>query len=242
MKKIFLTAATFVVFIGQIFGQTTTTTRSQRSDGRMETITRTETVQTDGQILTTTTQTITAAASFGVKASANLSDFLIRDMDNIQTNMKLGASADIFLKVESGNFAFQWEWSFFRKACEIENNNDKSRFDYEFLGAKTTWFFMGQINTSSGKIFIGAGPYVGFGIDGVQKPANIDLYKKNKETVKSIMQRWDVGLSPILGYEFNNGLIISGSYQAGFINQMSAEKDNMSMKCRMFSLGIGYKF
>ena len=246
MNKIFVTSAvTFAISLGQILGQTTsTTTQSQNREGRTETYTRTETRQADGRTITTTTHTSTVnmAASFGIKANANMSDFLIRDMDNAQSNMGLGISAGVFLKLESRNFALQYELLLYHKTSEMENKTDQSRSNYEFWGLQLPIHLMGQINAGSGKFFIGAGPYVSLGLDAVQKPANIDLYRKDPASGKPIMQRWDFGLGAILGYELKNGISINGSYQAGFINSLSAEKDMMTMKCRMVSLGVGYKF
>jgi hypothetical protein len=246
MNRIFVTSAiTFVVSLGQILGQTTsTTTQSQNRDGRTETYTRTETVQPDGRTITTTTHTSTVNmdASFGVKANANMSNFVIRDMDGYQSNMGLGMSAGVFLKLESRNFALQYELLLHYKTSEMENKAGQTPTDYRFWALELPIYFMGQINTGAGKFFIGAGPYVSVGLDAVQNPGNSDLYKKDPTTGKSIMQRWDFGLGAIIGYEFGNGISINGGYQAGFINSLSAKKDNMTMKKQTVSLGIGYKF
>ena len=246
MNRIFVTSVImFVVSFSQIMGQTTTTSRqSQVENGKIETYTRTETLQSDGRTITTTTYTSTVnmSASFGVKANANMSDFIIRDVDDYQSNGKFGASAGIFLKLESRGFALQYELALRYRSCGVENNAEHTKTDYQYWGLELPIYLMGQINAGQGKFFIGAGPYLGFGLDATRTPGNVDLYKKDKTTGKSIMHRWDFGLGAIAGYEFKNGIIINGSYQAGFINALSAEKDAMTMKCRMVSLGIGYKF
>ena len=58
------------------------------------------------------------------------------------------------------------------------------------MGAGTSPLFDGQIFTGPGKIFIGVGPYVGYGLDAKQSPGDIDLYQKDK----AIMHHWDFGL------------------------------------------------
>ena len=246
MNRFFVTSAiTFVVSLGQILGQTTTTsTQSQNREGKTETYTRTETVQPNGRTIATTTftSTVNMAASFGFKANASMSDFIVRDMENVQTNMGLGASAGLFLKLESCHFALQYELLYRYRACELKNNVAQTQTDYRYWGLELPIYLMGQINTGSGKFFIGAGPYVSLGLDAKRDPGNVDLYKKDKTSEKSIMRRWDFGLSPILGYEFNNGISMNGTFHAGFINQMNAEKDVMTLKNRMVSFGIGYKF
>ena len=93
-----------------------------------------------------------------------------------------------------------------------------------------------------GKGFIGAGPYVGLGLDAKNQPGNINLYKKYVKTDLKAMNRWDFGVGGIIGYEFNKILTISASYQGGFINILDAGKDDMSMKNEILSVGVGIRF
>jgi len=249
MQEIILTSAIMLVAsFGQIIGQTTSTTtsQSQNREGRTETYTQTETVQPGGRTITTTTSTYTmnvnANASFGLKTNANMSNFIIRNMSDYQSNMGFGFSTGIFLKLESNQFALQYEWLLHYKTSEMENKDGQMKKDYKFWSLELPIYFMGQINTGSGKIFIGAGPYVSVGIDAIQSPGSIDLYRKDKTIDKSIMHRWDFGLGAITGYEFRNGISINCVYQIGLINSLSAQKNDMTMKKQAVSLGIGYKF
>jgi opacity protein-like surface antigen len=124
----------------------------------------------------------------------------------------------------------------------MENEAGQLKTDYKYWGLELPIYIMGQINTGAGKIFIGAGPYVSVGIDAIQSPGSIDLYRKDKETDKSIMHRWDFGLGALTGYEFRNGISINCGYQIGFINSLNAQKNDMTMKRQAVSFGIGYKF
>jgi hypothetical protein len=246
MSKIFVTSAImFAISLGQILGQTTTTTtQSQNQNGKTETYTRTETQQADGRTITTTTHTTTVnmKAFFGVKANANLSNFIIRDVENCQSKMGFGVSTGVFLKLESRNFALQYELLLHYKTSKLKDDISQTETDYQLWKLELPIYLMGQINTGAGKIFIGAGPFVNLGLDAKQSPGNIDLYKKDNTIGKSIMQRWDFGPGIMVGYELKNGIAINANYQIGLINALSAEKDNMSLKNQMVSLGIGYKF
>jgi len=244
MKKILVTSAiALVVSLGQILGQSTTTTstQTQNSEGIRNLSTSTETRTPGGRTITTTTSTSTANAkvSFGIKANANMSNFFLKDMDGFQSNMGIGFSTGVFLKIESYHFALQYELLLHYKTSELKGI---TQADYKQWVLELPIYFMGQINTGSGKIFIGGGPYAGFGLDAIQNPGMIDLYKKDPTTDKSIMQRWDVGLGVIWGYEFRNGISLNSVSQIGFINRLSAEKDAISMKNQTLSVGIGYKF
>ena len=241
MKKTLLTSViAVIVSLSQMTGQSTTTTTS----GQTGTYTQTETQTSGGRTITTTTSTYThtldANASFGLKVNTNMSGFTLRDMNGFQSNIKSGISAGGFMKIESGNFALQYDLMLHYKVSEMENKIAHAVADYKYLGLEIPIHFMGQINAGAGKIFIGAGPFVSVGLDAVQEPGNIDLYRKNNTTDKSIMQRWDFGISGIVGYEFDFGLQINGGYQAGFIN--AANSDDYTMFNRSLYLGVGFKF
>ena len=244
MNKLVTSVVAVAISLGQATGQTTTTSQSQNQGKKTETHTQTVTQNPDGSTITTTTITVTPnmAASFGVKASVNLSNFIVRNVDNYQSKMKFGFSAGVFLKLESKGFALQYELLLRHKNFEMKNAENQAHTNYKYWGLELPIYFMGQINTDAGKVLIGAGPYVRVALDGKQNPGNLDLYVKNKTTNKSIMHRWDFGLGTIVGYEFKNGLSNFGTYQAGLINTLSTDKDNMSLKNQTVSFGIGYKF
>jgi len=221
--------------------------QSQDEGKKIETSTTTETRFPDGRIITTTTHTptVNVDASFGIKVNANMSNFIIRDMPDNQSNMGFGWSAGIFLKLENKeikNFAFQYDLLLHYKSSKMENEIEQTETDYQHYGLELSIYFMGQINAGSGKFFIGAGPFLNIGLDAIRNPGNIDLYRKDKATNKSEMHRWDFGLGAIVGYEFRNGISINCVYKVGLINLLSADKDIMTMKNRTISFGIGYQF
>ena len=125
----------------------------------------------------------------------------------------------------------------------MEDTISQAKSNYRYWGLEIPIYVMGQIPIKAGKFFIGAGPYVSFGLDARQSSGNVNLYKKNSLTGKSIMHRWDFGIGTMLGFEFNNGISINvGCYQGGIINVMSADKRNKSMKHQTVNFGMGYKF
>ena len=245
-KKNLATAILSFVFLSWISGQTTETkteTKSQNRDGKTETYTHTETQQPGGRTITTTTYTSTVNmnAAFGIKANANMSNYIIRDMDNYSSNMGLGFSAGVFIKLESNHFVLQYELLLQRKVSEMEHPTGQTE-EYKYWGLQLPIYFMGQISAGSGKIVIGSGPFVSVGLDSTRDPGTTDLYRKDQTNGKSIMHRWDFGLGIIAGYEFGSGISINCSYQAGLINSLNEEKYSQTMRNQVISFGIGYKF
>ena len=77
-------------------------------------------------------------------------------------------------------------------------------------------------------------------IDARYKDADVNLY--DEVAGKTPMNRWDVGLGAILGYELDNGIQLNAGYQFGFLNQLDALKDVAKMRTQAVCVGVGYRF
>ena len=101
------------------------------------------------------------------------------------------------------------------------------------------------IKAGDGKIFLGAGPYVAYGIAGNRK-TNKEKSEKiswgNDKDVKPL----DIGLNTMFGYKLSGGFLINMGYGMGFSNTLT--KDDVAgilgftAKNRVLSAGIGYNF
>ena len=179
----------------------------------------------------------------GIRLSTNFAGFVITDAPNLQSNLKAGLSFGGFMKVElSKNFALQYELLCIHTVSELKDTVTRNKNDYSYLGFEFPIYAIGQLKIGTGKGFIGVGPYAAVGLSSLSKPGNINLYKKNKATGERAMNRWDVGFGAIFGYELKNGFTLNTGYQFGFINMLSAQRDDFSMTTIKVSLGIAYKF
>lgn len=177
--------------------------------------------------------------SGGIKAEANMSNFLLSDMDGVESTMKVGPNLGGFLKIEfNDNFAIQPEMMFFYRNAEQKTAVGKD--DFQQWGMQIPVYAVGQTNMGAGKAYIGVGPYVGFGFNAEMKDAGTDLYKEVGGS--KVMNRWDFGAGAMVGYEFSNRIQINAGYQIGLIDQLDANKDNATMRTQTVSLGIGYRF
>jgi hypothetical protein len=181
----------------------------------------------------------------GIKVDANTSNFILNDLDGMKSKLGFGVSAGGYTKFEFGNsFALQPEILLHYKNSKMEVKATGSETDFQYFGVELPVYAVAQTNIGNGKGFIGAGPYLGFGIDARYKTDGADdvnLYKEYGGK-KSEMQRWDVGAGAILGYEFSNRLQINATYKIGFVNALNANKDDASMLNQTVSLGLGYRF
>lgn len=188
---------------------------------------------------------INAQTSFGIKAEANTSNFILSDMSGMKSDMGFGATLGGFTKIElSENFALQPELLFHFKNSQMETKATGVKTDYQYFGVEIPVYAVGQMKLGTGKGFIGIGPYAAFGGDARYKNNGMDDINLYKEYggAKSAMQRWDFGAGAMIGYEFSNRIQINASYKMGFMNALNAEKDNAKMRNQTISLGIGYRF
>lgn len=102
-----------------------------------------------------------------------------------------------------------------------------------------------------GSIFIGAGPYLSFGLGGKIKVTTVDLQgiltvdkdgslQFGSDTSKDIKST-DFGLNVLLGYQLKNGLNIHGGYGLGLTN-INPEPTAPTSKNTVISVGLGYSF
>ena len=187
---------------------------AQVTETKMETVTqtasgkeiRTETsTRTEGGNTQTTTYaggvyTITdtnSDVSFGLKIDANMSGLILKNVPNTQNNMGYGVSFGGFMKAEfQRGFALQFGLDVHHKMSEMEYKLTDTKLDYEYWGVEIPMYYMRQFNIGSGKMYVGAGYYVGVGLDAQYVAADgsaINLYKKNEITGDTPMQRWDFG-------------------------------------------------
>lgn len=93
----------------------------------------------------------------------------------------------------------------------------------------------------SGRLLVGAGPYVAMAIGGKAGDEKIKFDgKKSSEAGDGKMhaKRFDLGANALLGYELKNGLFFNLNYSRGFSNVYADGKS----KNNYFGLSVGYLF
>lgn len=91
---------------------------------------------------------------------------------------------------------------------------------------------------NTGNIFIGAGPYAGFGIRAKSTQGNLS---ESVSFGDAGLKNFNAGLNFLTGFKFSNGFLINGGYDLGLTNILK-DSGGVSAKTRGFSVGIGYQF
>ena len=176
--------------------------------------------------------------SMGIKAEANTAFFLLNDLDNAGSKVKLGGNVGVFTKIMlNEHLAIQPELMLTLRNSELKLAGVKN--DYQYFGAEIPVYCVGQWNWGRGKFMIGAGPYVGVGFNAKFKNGNIDLFDNNTNVE---MNRWDIGAGLTMGYEFRNGLQINLGHKFGLLNVLNNGQGDESIHNQVLSVGLGFRF
>jgi len=198
-----------------------------------------------------------AQVSFGIKAGYNNSGVSGGDGSEFTKRLSgfhVGGIADISL---AENFSLQPQLLFIIKGAkseafkgtvggtEIEFPAQKLSFNYLELPVN----FLYKHEVGAGSIFVGAGPYVGFGLSGKLKAGDEDADvkfdgKKGSEIdanddAAMHLKRIDAGANFLAGYELKNGLLFGVNYSLGLTN---LDPDGSKSKNNYFGVSVGYLF
>lgn len=175
--------------------------------------------------------------SFGVKLNGNLTKVKVSNMQNGNGSFKPGASVGGFAKLEFGeHFVLQPELLLNYTEKKINTIGEKTRFKY--ASVEIPVYLMAQFNVGQGKIFVGAGPNIGYGFSidsNTEKLPDCD-----NDANKLELSYWYMGGGAILGYEFPIGISINAGYKLGY--DLSSKNKMSGADVQTISLGIGYRF
>ncbi|MDR1454424.1 MAG: outer membrane beta-barrel protein [Tannerella sp.] len=177
--------------------------------------------------------------SFGLKMEAGIHEFWLYDLDNVESRKGIAPSMGCFLQVDLNSaFAIQTEWSLFSRntGIKIGGRNDHFRQWGMYLPV-----YLARREYINNRIwYFGIGPHVRIGFDAHMKETAEDLYIKTDGN--AFMNRWDYGVSTMLGCELYSGIQFNAGLQLGFKDQLQALGKEATAVSRTFMVGIGYRF
>lgn len=178
------------------------------------------------------------AVSVGFKAGAGLSNYRLGgDMKGFKSKMGIGGTVGTILNYEvSPNFALQSGLDIYYNTSKLEPKKGGSSAKIKSFGVEIPLYAILQGKMGTGKAFIGAGAYLGYGIS--TKADGVNLYKKNAGDLA--MNRFDYGLAGIIGYDFNKNWQVNAAYRFGLADLHKVSRG--SMKNHGARIGVAYKF
>lgn len=202
----------------------------------------------------------TPGTTFGVRAGVNFQningkDFLDKKLDNkIKTGFNVGVNAEIPIASE---FYLQPGVLFTTKGAKSKDDKD-AKVNLSYIEVPINFLYKPELGM--GKLLLGIGPYIAFGIGG--KVSNADGKETDVEFTKEVsaanysaatsqglfpyFKRFDAGGNLLVGYEFSNNFSFQLNAQLGMININSdiegVSNDDTKFKNTGFGLSVGYRF
>lgn len=220
-----------------------------------------------------------AGITYGVKAGVTFPTFSVSGIGDVTiksiTSFYVGGMVDIPV---SSMFSVQPGLSFIGKGYSLDIDVSASlgfpKGSVVVIEKENPFYIEIPVNlvakfeAGPGKLFVGAGPYVSFGVAGKYKmtysgpkaASRIEAgLSKNKESDlkfgtnskstsdsdRKQLKSLDFGLNFLLGYQLTNGLSINGGYGLGLTNISSntdLPNNKESLENSVISVGLGFAF
>ena len=185
---------------------------------------------------------------FGIKAGVNFPKYNFSgDNASIETSTStnfhvtgyLDAPLSSYLSVQPG-VSLQGKGAKYAEGTLLGN-------DYE-VTQNTMWLevpvnLVAKLPTGgTGNFFVGAGPYLGFGLSGKNKVSGDDgsVESDFKFGKDEDLKGMDFGLNFIAGYQLNSGLMIHGGYGLGLTDLTPDGGGDAKQTNRVWTVGLGF--
>jgi hypothetical protein len=200
-----------------------------------------------------------ARITFGIRAGVNFQNFNGKDSDGdkLENDMIVGFHAGINVELPiAPDFVLQPGLLFSTKGTEITEELGSAKIAVSYIELPVNFIFKPVLG--NGRLLLGFGPYVAYGIGGTAKSsiAGIDFEQDIKfENDLSASQfldddfylrPFDVGANLLAGYEFAFGISFQLNAQLGLLkvnpDYDGNSDDDTSVKNTGFGFSVGYRF
>jgi hypothetical protein len=191
-----------------------------------------------------------AQVTFGIRGGINFFNINGHNEAGQKLDNKLKTGFDLGVNIEAPlaqDFYIQPGLLFASKGGKSTiDNGEKATYRLSYLEVPVNFIYKPEVGT--GKLLLGAGPYLGFGLGGKVKSssgAEADIKFKstagNDPSVGLYYKPVDFGANLLVGYEFTRHVSVQLNAQLGLTNN-SPYKDGSSYKNTGFGLSLGYRF
>ena len=208
--------------------------------------------------LAATALTLTSKAqdktTFGIRAGVNFTNHngKAENGDKLENELKAGFNIGVNAEIPvATDFYLQPGLLFSTKGAKADEGNSKLNLSYLEVPIN----FLYKPTLGDGKLLLGFGPYVGFGISGKHKDDNGDVKVKFKNDVKPddvsltdprlFLKGLDFGGNLLVGYELSSKLSFQLNAQLGMTNiesKINGVTPKAKTKNTGFGISIGYRF
>lgn len=190
----------------------------------------------------------------GVLGGLNLQNITGKDYDGdkLENDLKPGFHIGVNYQIPiAPEFYFQPGLLFTTKGAKNTEGDEDVTINLNYLELPLSLVYKGALG--NGKIYLGLGPYLAYGIGGKMKVGDNeeDITFKNKVTEDdgpgNYFKALDFGGNIFVGYELEQGLFLQLNTQLGMTDLMpeyegEGDLGEMKMKNTGFGLSVGFRF
>ena len=189
----------------------------------------------------------TSTLKIGLKGGVNLPKYHFSGSDDetkSTTNFNVTAFLDAPL---ASHFSVQPGISLQGKGAKFYDGNN-IQVEQNALWIEVPVNFVGHLPLSTvGGLYLGAGPYLGFGVAGQNKTTVGSVTNKDDisfgNDADNSLKGTDFGVNFIGGFEMNNGITLGAGYGLGLTDLTpKARSDDSKVTNRVLSFSIGFQF
>lgn len=183
--------------------------------------------------------------SFGIRAGVNFQNINGRDIndDKLENKLRTGFNVGVNAEIPVGvDFYLQPGVLLSSKGAKEKGSNANVGISYIEVPVN----FLYKPVLGEGKLLMGFGPYVGFGVGGkdISFTNSVTPPQAYSEPYR-YFKRFDAGANFLFGYEMKNKLSLQLNAGLGLINinpEIETIQDDRSYKNTGFGLSLGYRF
>jgi hypothetical protein len=211
-----------------------------------------------------------AQVSFGGHVGANFASGKTTDNSStpstsLTLKTKVGLTIGAVAEIEfGGGLSFRPELNFIQKGGKFSESQTSGPITYASTGSTSLSYlqlapnFVYNFEAGSGKVFVGAGPDIAFGMGGKDKSTTVITStiagfpgsttsgdskvkfdgKKDATDNDTHLKALDFGINVLAGYKLSNGAFISAGYTIGLSN--ISPYDKTTYKNSGFNIKLGY--
>jgi hypothetical protein len=200
-----------------------------------------------------------AGITFGIRAGVNFQNFNGKDSqgDKLKNDMIVGFNAGVNVELPiAPEFVLQPGLLFSIKGTKNTQGSTTGKLTADYIELPVNFIFKPVLG--NGRLLLGIGPYIAYGIAGKVKlsDSGTDVEKKikfeNKLTESQLLddeyylRPFDAGANLLAGYELNAGISFQLNVQLGLLKTNPGydgdSGDKQSVKNTGFGISAGYRF
>jgi hypothetical protein len=188
--------------------------------------------------------------TFGIRAGVNFQNINGKNQngDKLENDILTGFHAGVNAEIPLGTgFYLQPGVLYSQKGTEFDNDN---QIKLNYIEVPVNFVYKPVLGT--GRMLLGFGPYVGFGLNGKQKVSGseFDVEFENEQpslpSTTLYVKGIDAGANFLAGYEFARNLSFQLNAQLGLMNVnpevTGASNDESKWRHTGFGVSLGYRF